>query len=673
MWLLSVGPASDSLDRVRYAITIFASACLLFQIQPMIGKMILPWFGGSAAVWTASLLFFQLALLAGYAYAHASLRWLRPRAQIAVHCGLLIASCLVLPIGPAASWRPTEPGDPTLRILALLGATIGPPYVVLASTTPLVQAWFTRRTGAVLPYRLFALSNFGSLVALIGYPTLVEPFLAVPQQAAVWSVGYLGFVVACGLSALASTRAGAPTIEAPVTRPRASQIALWVMLAACPSALLVAITNHISQNIAAIPLLWVVPLALYLASFIAVFESDRVYRRRLFIPIMAISLFVMARLLYPHDGKLDFRWAIPGYAIGLFACCMVCHGELARRRPAAGDSSVFYLALAFGGALGGGFVAVIAPRVFDTYSELPLALVTCGVLATIALWTVPRTRIPLAGGTMLLACYLIGAELDQAAYFTFRGRNFYGLTQVQDDPPNTRNPKRSLVNGMISHGTQLLDPARRCMPTSYFGESSGIGRAIGVLQARGPISFGILGLGAGVLASYGRPGDHTHVFEINPLDEEVARAYFTFLGCPGDTTVSLGDGRLALETLPPQHYDLLAIDAFAGDSIPMHLLTREAFAVYFRHLTPNGVLALQISNDFVGLEPICARAAALFGKRAILVYDRGSRATSTWPTKWVLVTSDPTFVIDAAQSLVSDGGRAWTDDYSNMLEVLKLP
>jgi hypothetical protein len=416
-----------------------------------------------------------------------------------------------------------------------------------------------------------------------------------------------------------------------------------------------------------------VPLALYLATFIAVFESDRVYRRWLFIPLLAIALFVRALLLYPRDGKLDIRVAIPSYMIGLFVCCMVCHGELARRRPASGNSSVFYLALAFGGALGGGFVAVIAPRVFDTYRELPLALVACGVLATIALWAVPRTRIPLVAGTVLLAFYLIAAEIHQAAYFTFRGRNFYGLIQVQDDRPGARNPKRSLVSGMISHGTQLLDPARRCTPTSYFGEHSGIGRAIGALHARGPISFGILGLGAGVLASYGRPGDHTHIFEINPLDEEVARTYFTFLGCPGDTTVSLGDGRLELDALPPQHYDLLAIDAFAGDAIPVHLLTREAFALYFRHLTPNGVLALQISNDYVVLETICARAAALFGKRAILVYDYGSRETSTWPTKWVLITSDPTLVIDDAQPLVSDGGRAWTDDYSNMLEVLKLP
>lgn len=661
---------------MRYAVTIFASACLLFQIQPMIGKMILPWFGGSAAVWTASLLFFQLALLAGYAYAHASLRWLRPRTQVIVHCALLLASCLVLPIGPAASWRPTAPGDPTARILGLLAATIGPPYVVLASTTPLVQAWYTRRTGATLPYRLFALSNFGSLVALVGYPTLVEPFLAVHQQAAAWSLAYGGFVVACGLSALASTRAAAPAAAATATtaaRPRASQIALWIALAACASALLVAVTNHVSQNIAPIPLLWVVPLALYLASFIAVFESDRLYRRRIFVPIMAVSLFVMARLLYPHDGKLDFRWAIPGYAIGLFACCMVCHGELARRRPAAGDSSTFYLAVAVGGALGGGFVAVVAPHVFDTYAELPLALVACGALAAIALWSLPRTRIPLVAGTLALACYLIGAELDQTAFFTFRGRNFYGLTQVQDDPPKTRNPKRSLVNGMISHGTQLRDPARRCTPTSYFGASSGIGRAIAVLQARGPVRFGILGLGAGVLASYGRPGDRTDIFEINPLDEEVARTYFSFLDCPGAKTVALGDGRLALEALPPQHYDLLAIDAFAGDSIPVHLLTREAFALYFRHLTPTGVLALQISNDFVALEPVAARAAALFGKRALLVFDRGSRAASTWPTKWVLVTSDPTFAVDGAEPLVSDGGRAWTDDYSNLLEVLELP
>ncbi len=361
-----------------YAVTIFLSAFLLFQVQPLIAKMILPWFGGSAAVWSASMLFFQLLLLAGYAYAHVSIRFLKPRMQMLVHVALLLGSCALLPILPNPIWRPTQAGDPTARILLLLTATIGLPYFLLSSTSPLLQAWFVRRTGSGVPYRLFALSNFGSMLALVSFPFLVEPTLATRQQAFWWSGGYVVFALVCAFTAWVSREASAGDLNQAVAaqeygeRPSFWQLVFWVLLASCASVLLVSVTNHMSQNVAPIPLLWVLPLALYLLTFICAFESDRIYQRWVFIPLLAPALAGMAYMIYAEDGNFNIKYAIPGYAAGLFICCLFCHGELARRRPAPRHLTLFYLMVSIGGALGGIFVALIAPRVFRIYWELPL-------------------------------------------------------------------------------------------------------------------------------------------------------------------------------------------------------------------------------------------------------------------------------------------------------------
>ncbi|HYV63574.1 MAG TPA: hypothetical protein VE958_12910, partial [Bryobacteraceae bacterium] len=364
---------------ILYAATIFLSAFLLFQVQPLIAKIILPWFGGSAAVWAAALLFFQISLLAGYAYAHALTKFARARTQMMIHCGLLLVSCALLPILPNVSWKPTAIGDPTLRILELLAATIGLPYFLLSSTSPLLQAWFVRRTGSGVPYRLFALSNFGSMLALLSFPFLVEPNIASRQQAYFWSAGYVAFAALCLITAWFSKGESSkeePSVRPAVVedsaaipeksaeRPGALQLLLWVSLGACASTLLVSITNHMSQNVAPIPLLWVVPLAIYLLTFILAFESDRIYQRWIFLPWVAPALGWMAYAIYAGEGNFHIKYSIPIFCAGLFVCCMLCHGELALRKPAPKYLTLFYLMVSVGGAVGGIFVAIIAPRVF---------------------------------------------------------------------------------------------------------------------------------------------------------------------------------------------------------------------------------------------------------------------------------------------------------------------
>jgi hypothetical protein len=678
-----------------YAVTIFLSAFLLFQVQPLIAKMILPWFGGSAAVWSASLLFFQLLLLAGYAYAHVSIRFLKPRVQMLVHVVLLLGSCALLPILPNPVWRPTQAGDPTARILLLLTATIGLPYFLLSSTSPLLQAWLVRRTGSKVPYRLFALSNFGSMLALVSFPFLVEPTLATRQQAFWWSGGYIVFALLCAFTAWASRAASAENPNQVAAepeygeRPSAWQLLFWVLLASCASVLLVSVTNHMSQNVAPIPLLWVLPLALYLLTFIFAFESDRIYQRWIFIPLLAPALAGMAYMIYAEDGNFNIKYAIPGFAAGLFICCLFCHGELARRRPAPRHLTLFYLMVSLGGALGGIFVALIAPRVFRIYWELSLGMIACGILAMIAVWSL---RLPKLGAWPLrafilvtvavLAGYFVRQERRLSKNLVLQARNFYGPLEVRDDLPTEDYAQRTLLHGTIDHGSQLLDPVLRYVTTSYYAKRSGVGRAMSALQAKGPIRAGVIGLGAGVLSNYGRKGDYFRIYEINPLIQRIAQTLFTFYPhSPADKAILMGDARLTLERQlaneGSQNYDILAVDAFSSDAIPVHLLTREAIQLYFRHLKPEGVLALHISNRYLDLKPVCEGGAAAVGREAWVVDDEGDEASYLSSSTWVLVTSDLSlyqgkFFKDAtiSQFHAKKGFRPWTDDYSNLFQIL---
>jgi hypothetical protein len=673
---------------ILYGLTIFLSAFLLFQVQPLIAKIILPWFGGSAAVWAAALLFFQLVLLAGYAYAHFVIRRVNPKQQALVHATFLAASCAFLPILPSANWKPTAVGDPTLRILLLLAATIGLPYFLLSSTSPLLQAWYVRKTGSKVPYRWFALSNFGSMLALVSFPFLVEPRFTSRVQAYGWSAAYVAFAVLCVAVAWSGRGANFTAQEDfayKKDRPRTAELILWVALAACASTLLVSVTNHLSQNVAPIPLLWVAPLALYLLTFILAFESDRIYQRWIFLPLLAPALGGMAYMIWANDGNLHIRTLIPGFLAALFVCCMVCHGEVARRKPSPRHLTMFYLMVSIGGAVGGIFVALIAPRVFHNYLELQVGMVMCAILATIVLWNAASRpiwawtmRATLVIATGVLAGYLVRTEHEGTKTFRVMVRNFYGVLHVRDTS-EYEYPERELLHGTINHGEQVLTDKLRYTPTSYYGEASGIGRAIRAIQARGgPVRAGLIGLGAGVLSAYGRAGDYFRTYEINPLVEKIAQTEFTFYGHnPADKKILMGDARLTLERQEPQNFDVLAVDAFSSDAIPIHLLTREALALYFRHLKPSGILALHVSNRYLNLVPVCARGAEWFQKEAMSVYD-SPEASYLSSTTWVLLTSDPSWFKSASFSdadmepaKAPKDFRGWTDDYSNIFQILQ--
>lgn len=665
-----------------YAATIFLSAFLLFQVQPLIAKFILPWFGGSAAVWSAALLFFQLVLLAGYFYAHLLIRFLKAKQQLALHATLLTASLATLPIIPAAHWKPSGGDDPTARILLLLAATVGLPYMLLSATSPLLQAWYLRTHAGAMPYRLFALSNFGSMLALLSYPVLIEPKLALGRQAIVWSFAFGAFAALCALAGWRS-REGVDPIQSAenAQRPSLGSMLLWIGLAACASTLLLGVTSHLTQNVAPIPLLWIAPLSLYLASFILCFESDRFYNRIVFLPLLAgsLGLFTWGNSLYENNSV---KQLVPALCAALFICCMVCHGELARRRPHPRFLTQFYLMVSVGGAVGGLFVALLAPHVFPTYLELPVAMVACPALVICAVWAQSARWMRLAAiaAVAAFAIYLGDRQVRDIRAYVLSARNFYGVLRVRDDPEGEGLPaRRALIHGTINHGTQLREPGSERIATSYFGSASGISRAIHALGESGPLRIGILGLGAGVTAALARSGDTLHYYEINPLVAEIAHRDFGFFNaCPADKQLYMGDGRLVLEKMPDEHLDFLAMDAFSSDAVPVHLLTREAYATYARHLNPGGVLAINVTNRYLDLEPVVGQAAADLGWSGVSVYDDGEDQQYYYISNWVLVSRDPAIFrnhnfdgADITALKTRPGFRAWTDDYSNIIQILK--
>jgi SAM-dependent methyltransferase len=678
---------------ILYALTIVVSAFLLFQVQPVIAKIILPWFGGSAAVWTVCMLFFQMALLLGYLYAHALVRYLKPRTQMLVHAGLLLVSALALPIYPNASWKPMGAADPTLRILGLLAVTVGLPYFLLSTTGPLLQAWYARRFQGAMPYRLYALSNAGSMFALLSYPVLFEPVFTTHQQAWMWSAAYGVFVVLCGVTAINSGRApaAAETVAEPeaVERPSAKKYLIWLLLPAVASLLLLAITNHLSQNVAAIPFLWVLPLSIYLLTFILCFEGSGWYRRNPYLQLLAVALGSMAYALsVDSTGSVPIKIMVPLFAMGLFTCCMVCHGELARLKPDPRYLTHFYVMIAAGGALGGLLVGLVAPHLFNAIYEMPVGLVACAVLV---LWVLRqdaelkwfqrwRQPAPIVAAVLTLALTVfVGMQIrDSVRASRALVRNFYGALKVRDNGPATQlDATRTLTNGTINHGEQFLNPARRDLPTTYYGPGTGVGLAIREKEKAGAIRVGVIGLGTGTLASYGRLGDYYRFYEINPLVLRLAHTEFTFLGdCKARVDVAMGDARLSLERESPENFDVLAVDAFSSDSIPVHLLTLEAIELYFRHLRPDGVLAVHISNRYLDLEPVLAGETRATGKMARVVDTDDDDTQDVFGATWVLLTSPASgFHGEELKSSAEIGSprnvRLWTDDYSNLFRILK--
>ncbi len=747
-----------------FALSIFTGAFLLFQVQPLIGKFILPWFGGSPGVWTTCMLFFQTVLLAGYAYAHVTSRWLRPRQQAVVHLALLVLAVVLLPIAPSESWKPINGGNPSVRILLLLSATLGLPYFVLSSTGPLMQRWFSLSHPGRSPYRLYALSNIGSLLALVSYPFVFEPALSRQQQAAVWSIGLCVFAVVCAICAfrvrrvaevsesLADDDAG----QTPDAPPSVFNRFLWLALPATASVLLLATTNKLCQDVAVIPFLWVLPLALYLLSFIVCFDHARWYRRDVFGGLFILGAAVVAYLFYAeHSAPLVVQ--ISGYSATLFFACMICHGEVYRLKPSVRRLTGYYLMIAAGGALGGFLVAVVAPLVFSHYIELQIGLcvlayllgiivlrdesreaawgVVAGVVAAAVLvpllsasfWKLyfgemlaaypeyyrehwkeallvtgvtllcfgdlrrglSRSWQPRMGGYIMFVTLGLGLLFVVQLHQTSRQvvsaeRNFYGLLKVvqynADDP---RIHYFSLVHGGITHGLQFTDPIMATLPTTYYGETSGVGRALKQMWRAEGRRIGLVGLGTGSLAAYGEEDDYFRIYEINPEVERLARTRFTYLeSSEASVDVIMGDARVSMEREAKlgdrQRFDLLALDAFSSDAIPVHLLTAEAFEVYLEHLKPDGVIAVHISNRYLDLYPVVDNLAGHFGLRVVYIADDSEEEWWNYRTSWMLLSRNQEFLdlpeiggVASAPEARERPVKLWTDDYASLFDVLR--
>jgi hypothetical protein len=648
-------------------------------VQPIVAKQILPWFGGSAAVWTTCLVFFQSVLLAGYAYADLTTR-LGARRQAMLHVALLAVSLLSLPILASSGWKPQGDEQPILRILLLLGATIGLPYFLLSTTTPLLQAWYWRRFRSVVPYRLFALSNLASLLALLGFPVLFEPAFDLKSLGWGWSFLFAGFALLCAGTAWLSmngfeseTRRDAAPVQAISVQTQLQ----WLALAAMGSVMLLAVTNHITQNISSVPFLWVLPLALYLVSFILAFDHPRWYLR----PVFVGALVVLVPLMAYAIPSLDLQLAAPLYLVGLFASCMFCHGELARLKPDPLHLTRFYLMISLGGAAGAVLVAIVAPLVLAGYFELGIVLVLLALMVVLRLQNAWRAA---AIAVMLLTMILVGRGAQEYTDgVRVMERDFYGVVRTADHLSPV--PYRSMYHGGIMHGGQLLGDSFRNTPADYFGPGSGYGRVFASLremQPKKPLAVGIIGLGAGVVAAWMQPGDALVFYEISPRVIDIARREFTFLSdTAAKTEVVLGDGRLSLEREPPRGYDVLGIDAFSGDSIPMHLVTREAMAIYLKHIKPDGVIVFQATNRFIDLLPVVKRLAAEFGLEAMNVSDTpdGDEGAEYWysSTDQIIVTRNRALLAwprlaEAAEAIEDRPGLpTFTDAHHNLLRILK--
>ncbi len=698
-----------SLQTILYAVAIFLGSFLLFLIEPIAGKRLLPLLGGSSAVWITCLVFFQVALLLGYSCAHWLATRLRPRAQAAVYGMLLLAGLAqgafsVRPILHASTFHPIA------SVFVVLTALIGLPFLVLSATNPLLQAWYARafaesrgEAGLTPPYRLFALSNFGSLLALLLYPWLVEPRFTLQAQSLVWMAGFVLLTIACacviGLGPARKRMVSDAPLQAPdavqSARPGAYDRLLWLLLPACGSLLLCAVTNHLSQNIAAIPLLWILPLTAYLLSFVVAFSqgkwSPRLLAKKL--PVLGISvarlwlfgltaimLGSVGRMLYDTRTDLPLRISIILYCVALFITCLFCHAELHRLRPAPAHATAFYLSIAAGGALGSLFVGVLAPLVFRNYYELVCGLIFTAVMGVAITWRDPiGWRLFWTGmvGAMVWLAFVQVRNYGMDAML--QQRNFYGTLRVtQEFVPPGPNYKRTLFHGTIEHGIQIFSKELRREPTSYYARDSGVGLAMDNCCGDRPRRVGVIGLGTGTMAAYGRKGDVFRFYDINPLVETIARNVFTYLrDTPASVDIVLGDARLSLESEPPQHYDVLVLDAFSGDAIPVHLLTREAFALYRRHLQPGGILAVHVSNKFLRLAPVVAQEAAAAGMQTAYVVNEDDEDLAEYSSDWVLVTNNQEFLanpeIKEAETDITPvpGLRLWTDAYNSLLPVLK--
>jgi hypothetical protein len=755
---------------VQFSLTIFLSAFLLFWTQLILGKFILPWFGGTPSVWTTCMLFFQLLLLGGYTYAHILTKYVNGWTQASTHCAILLLSVGLLlylgtiwdsPITPTAHWKPLGDTEPVPRILGLLAVAVGLPYFALSATGPLLQAWYQRTYLTQSPYRLYAVSNLGSLLALFAFPIAFEPRLPLKAQGRLWTAGYVLFALGCSVCAFRTAAIKRPQNTVPpdlvtlaevssnrTKPPRLWNLSLWFALAASASVVFLATTNQLCQDVAVVPLLWILPLVIYLLSFILCFEHPRWYARNWFHAALALALCAACFVLY--DGALgSISIQVLIYLTVLFAVCMVCHGELVRCKPEARYLTAFYLAVAVGGAFGGIFVGLLAPRLFNGFWEYQLGLFAAAALLLVILvldsesWLY-RTPAPVPVLLLVVAALLpeavvlaissglrisdhfslfvaailflfvffnrkravpenarkkaapicsVAAAIVAAVVLTGTGfahtrkaiaryRNFYGTLSVLSRDGDSANAALTLAHGRVVHGFQLQAASYRRIPTAYYASESGLGQAFRqvfsiVGAERHTLRVGAVGLGVGTIAAYSQPGDLFRFYEINPQVIALASnsEYFTFLpDSPARVQVVPGDARLSLEREADrgdlQEYDVLVLDAFSGDSVPVHLLTREAFALYVRHLhQPTGILAIHVTNSYLDLRPVVIAAAQHYNLHCAWIQANGDGRISA-DSEWMLLSYGD-LPKSSGDISVLPPVRLWTDDYSNFLQILR--
>ncbi|MPZ96286.1 MAG: hypothetical protein GEU96_15580 [Propionibacteriales bacterium] len=670
-----------------FTVTVFLGAALLFVVQPLVAKLLLPAYGGSATVWSTSSLFFQTLLLVAYLYVHWSTSGLGPRRQPRVHLLVLVLPVLALPLALPTDAAPPADGSPALWLLRTLLLAVGLPFAVVATTGPLLQRWFswTAHRRAADPYFLFAASNLGSFGGLLAYPFLIEPTMTLEAQRFWWSVGcgvFVLFAAGCGLvtarRAVPTTVPTAPTGGPTRAKVGRRRVLSWLALAFLPSSLMLGVTAHVSTDVAAIPLLWVVPLAIYLATFVAAF-ARRSRRAPRWAAWAAAVAAVVVGVLAAQPGTQSIEAAVAGNLVLLALVAYAAHGRLAADRPGTDQLTYFYVVVSIGGALGGLFNGLVAPAVFDRVLEYPLGLVAVPLLllGLVSFGGLGRRLpglgvLPPVGLAVLLAAVFVTNGSAATRDTVERARTFFGSYRVE-----SRDGVHTLVHGTTIHGTQFTDQQRRDLPTTYYSRSGPLGEVFALDEGRFD-RVGAVGLGTGTVAAYGRPGQTMTFFEIDPEMVRMARdtSLFTYLAdSAAEIETVVGDGRLTVSAREPGSLDLLVLDAFSSDSIPIHLLTAEAMRMYASRLADDGVLAVHVSNRVFDLEPVVAAAADELRWRAAVGRGAGLDDGATGSV-WVVLSRDDAVV----QTLVDDSGWRqldrddpvrWTDDYSSLVAVLR--
>lgn len=683
--------ASFTISMILSRTVIFVSAFLLFLLQPIISKFILPWFGGAPSVWTSCLLFFQFVLLLGYLYAYLLSTRCKPKYQCTIHLVLVLFAVATIAIIPDESWKPHSDRDPNWYIILLLLSTVGLPFFVLTTTSPLIQYWWSLRFPGRSPYPLFSLSNLASLLALIFFPFIIEPKLNSRTQATLWGFGFVIFSILMVFTLLKNLRNVTVSSNSELDlnlRPSKLNIPaqiMWLLLSTTGTILLLAITNHITQDVAVIPLLWILPLIVYLISFVLCFHPTFKYNRRAYIFLTAVALIGL--LTGQSSFKFPSHFEIALNLILLFSCCMFCHGELHSTKPDEANLTRYYLIISIGGALGSLFVAVIAPMIFTQYLEYPLGL-ELAILLTICSMALKDNwrffdkdrpcQFLMMICSLALTTILITIGLSDDPNDLIRIRNFFGVIKIKELDRTNVNHRIQMDHGTTVHGFQFMSPGKRSFKTAYYGTTSGVGIVLSSFKSTQMRRVGLIGLGVGTLASYGNEGDKFKYYEINPAVVATAKAHFSYLAdSNADVEIILGDARLSLEREVSNSFDIITLDAFSSDAIPVHLMTLEAFKLYLHHIAHDGIIVIHISNNHLDLAPVISAISANLGLMGVMVRDAGNAQFGSFLSTYIILARDGAAIKNlpfkqaSISSLpISHNDYLWRDDYNNLFSIL---